>query len=126
MIRQFKEECAEAVRELEERGISGPTRHVRLAIPTGVSAAPHIRELCGKPLIAWSIEDAQKSKYIDDIFISTQTACSVGDYSRAVYVITNDKDRASSSVRISLSYKTTKEEIREFLDVLKEYLNESN
>lgn len=33
----------------------------------------NIRELCGKPLIAWSIEHAQKSKYIDEIFISTDS-----------------------------------------------------
>ena len=31
----------------------------------------NIQELCGKPLIAWSIEAAQKSKYIDRIIIST-------------------------------------------------------
>ena len=47
MIRQFEEECAEADRELKERGISGPSLPVRLAIPTGVSAAPHIRKFCG-------------------------------------------------------------------------------
>ena len=33
----------------------------------------NIRELCGKPLISWSIEHAQKSKYIDDLFISTDS-----------------------------------------------------
>ena len=33
----------------------------------------NIRPLCGKPLIAWSIEHAQKSKYVDDIFISTDS-----------------------------------------------------
>ena len=33
----------------------------------------NIRELCGKPLIAWSIEHAQKSKYVDEIFISTDS-----------------------------------------------------
>ena len=32
----------------------------------------NIRKLCGKPLIAWSIEAAQKSKYIDQIIISTE------------------------------------------------------
>ncbi|GIO07333.1 hypothetical protein J31TS6_33610 [Brevibacillus reuszeri] len=31
----------------------------------------NIRELCGKPLIAWSIEEAKKSKYIDQIIVST-------------------------------------------------------
>jgi len=33
----------------------------------------NIRELCGKPLIAWSIEHAQKSNYVDEIFISTDS-----------------------------------------------------
>lgn len=33
----------------------------------------NIRVMCGKPLIAWSIEHAQKSKYIDEIFISTDS-----------------------------------------------------
>ena len=33
----------------------------------------NITEMCGKPLIAWSIEHAQKSKYVDEIFISTDS-----------------------------------------------------
>lgn len=33
----------------------------------------NIRPLCGKSLIGWSIEHAQRSKYIDDIFISTDS-----------------------------------------------------
>lgn len=33
----------------------------------------NIRILCGKPLIGWSIEHAQQSKYIDEIFISTDS-----------------------------------------------------
>ena len=32
----------------------------------------NIRELCGKPLIAWTIEVAQKSKYIDRLVVSTE------------------------------------------------------
>jgi len=56
-----------------------------------------------------------------DIYISTQTACSSNDsYSKAVYSLTNDKDLASSSIRISISYITTLEEvdifIKEFID----------
>ena len=55
-----------------------------------------------------------------EIYISTQTACSSGSsVSKAVYAVTNDKDRASSSVRISLSYLTTKEEIDYFLEKFK-------
>ena len=61
-----------------------------------------------------------------DIFVSTQTACSTGDYSKAVYAVTRDKDRAGHSIRISLSYKTTKEEIDKFLEVFEKLLNSLN
>lgn len=55
-----------------------------------------------------------------EIYISTQTACSSGSsVSKAVYAVTNDKDKASSSVRISLSALTTKEELDYFLDKFK-------
>ena len=54
----------------------------------------------------------------DEIYISTQTACSSKtDESKAVFALTKDSERSKSSVRISLSYKTTKEEIEEFLKV---------
>jgi len=33
----------------------------------------NIKELCGKPLVAWSIEQALKSKYIDNVFVSTDS-----------------------------------------------------
>ena len=50
-----------------------------------------------------------------EIYISTQTACSTGNYSKAVYAVTQDKEKASRSLRISISYLTTKEEIDEFI-----------
>ncbi len=31
----------------------------------------NVRNLCGKPLIAWTIEQAKKSKYLDKIIVST-------------------------------------------------------
>jgi cysteine desulfurase len=65
-------------------------------------------------------ETLQHSLEEYDIYISTQTACSKGgEKSRAVYVLTNDEERAKSSVRISISYTTTKEEIDEFLKCFK-------
>ncbi len=55
-----------------------------------------------------------------DIYISTQTACSKGgEKSRAVYALTHDDERAKSSIRISISYITTKEEIDEFIKSFK-------
>lgn len=48
----------------------------------------------------------------DEIYISTQSACSSNTtISKAVLNLTNDELRASSSIRISLSHLTTKEEI---------------
>ena len=62
----------------------------------------------------------------EDIFVSTQTACSTGNYSKAVYALTHDKDKSTSSMRISLSYLTTKEEIDRFAEVFKEKLEHLN
>ena len=61
-----------------------------------------------------------------EIYISTQTACSTGNYSKAVYAITHDKEKASSSLRISLSYLTTKEEIDDFVKSLDECIKKLN
>ena len=31
----------------------------------------NIRDLCGKPLIAWTIENAKKSRYLDKVLVTT-------------------------------------------------------
>ncbi|MBQ8131085.1 MAG: cysteine desulfurase [Bacilli bacterium] len=61
-----------------------------------------------------------------DIYLSTQTACSSAEYSKAVYAVTRDKERSRHSIRISLSYKTTKEEIDTFVSVFKKLIQELN
>lgn len=51
-----------------------------------------------------------------EIYVSTQSACSASNSkSKAVYALTNDNERALSSIRISLSHLTTKEEIDAFI-----------
>ena len=67
----------------------------------------------------------------DEIYISTQSACSSNNaFSKSVLSLTNSMDRAKSSVRISISYITTKEEIDKFLEVFdkcyKELVHENN
>lgn len=51
-----------------------------------------------------------------DIYISTQSACATGEASKAVLAVTKSEERAKSSIRISLSYLTTKEELDNFLE----------
>ncbi len=56
-----------------------------------------------------------------DVYVSTKTACSIHDsLSESVYELTKDKKRAQSSIRISLSYLTSKEEIDKFLNIFDE------
>lgn len=59
-----------------------------------------------------------------EIYISTKTACSSDEgVSLSVYTLTNDLEKAKSSIRISLSYLTTIEEIdifiKEFIECVK-------
>jgi len=54
----------------------------------------------------------------DDIYVSTQTACATGDYSFSIYALTNDKNRARNSIRVSISHLTTKDEIDKFIESL--------
>ena len=53
----------------------------------------------------------------DGVYISTQSACSTGASSKAVLALTNDEKRANSSIRVSISKITTKEEIDKFMEV---------
>lgn len=57
-----------------------------------------------------------------EIYISTQSACSTSDVSKSVYSVTKDLEKAKHSLRISLSYLTTKEEINYFLKSLNEVI----
>ena len=53
----------------------------------------------------------------EDIYLGTKSACSTGDSSDSVYAIYKDMNISKSSIRISLSYKNTKEEVNTFIKV---------
>lgn len=60
-----------------------------------------------------------------NIYISSQSACSGSDkLSQAVYAITKDEKRATSSLRISLSHLTTMEELDTFLKIFDDILSQ--
>ena len=62
-----------------------------------------------------------------EIYISTNTACSSSDLSASVMAIYQDKKRATSTLRISLSYLTSTDDVTKFLMVFdEEYQNLSN
>lgn len=53
----------------------------------------------------------------NEVYVSTNTACSSGDTSSSVMAIYNDQVRAMTTIRISLSHVTSKEEIDKFLNI---------
>lgn len=50
-----------------------------------------------------------------EVYISTNTACSSGELSTSVMALYGDKKRAMTTIRISLSYNTTMDEVNKFL-----------
>ena len=92
---------------------------------------------CSPYILNFSIKNIKPETMLhaleeDDIYISTQTECSTGTKSIAVYEVTKNDEYAKHSVRVSLSHLTTKDEIDIFLEKLNqkieglEKLNESN
>lgn len=56
---------------------------------------------------------------MNDIYISTKSACSkAGEHSKAVYALTQDIKKASTSVRISLSYKNNFQDIDKLISII--------
>lgn len=55
-----------------------------------------------------------------EVYLSSNTACSSGNLSTSVLAIYNDKVRASSTLRISLSHLTTTDEVNKFISYFDE------
>lgn len=82
---------------------------------------PHILNLSVQGIKPETLLHALEEK---EIYISTMSACSSDKVeSLAVKTVTNNKEYASTSIRISLSYLTTEEEIQTFLSVFKECID---
>ena len=90
-----------------------------MRINSNNNSIPHIVNFSLNGIKAQTMVNALSS---DEIYVSAATACNKEDYSEAVYALTNDLDRAKQSIRVSLSYQTTKEEIDIFIKRLKYYL----
>ncbi|MBQ9071625.1 MAG: cysteine desulfurase [Bacilli bacterium] len=77
------------------------------------SCIPHILNIS---ILGVKPETMLHSLESRNVYVSTQSACSDNNAkSKAVYALTNDERRANSSIRISLSHLTTKEELDDFI-----------
>lgn len=94
-------------------------KNLDIQINSNEYSIPHIVNISLKNINSETMLHALEQ---DEIFISTKTACSNGDYSEAVYSLTNNMERAKRSLRISISHLTTKEELDFFVDKLSYYI----
>ena len=102
------------IKELNEYLKKGLEKYPNVFINSNEYSIPHILNLS---VIGVKPETMLHALEEYDIFISTQSACSSSNTeSKAVFNLTHDKERARSSVRVSISCITTKEEIDYFLE----------
>ena len=89
-------------------------------INSNENSIPHILNIS---VSNYKPETFQHALELSDIYISTKSACSSkNDYSKSVFALTNDINKASTSVRISISYKTSVDDINCLINAI-EYLN---
>ena len=87
-------------------------------------AIPHILNISLKGIKTSDFQGKLEEK---GIYISTKSACTTPNTpSRPVMALTKDRKRALSTLRISLSHLTTKEEIKTFLEVFDACYQELN
>lgn len=102
----------EKVTKLRDYLIDGLKKYNNVIVNSNNYCIPHILNIS---VLGIKPETLQHALEEYDIYISTQTACAKdSDKSDAVYYLTKRDDLSKSSVRISISYLTTKEEIDTF------------
>lgn len=88
-------------------------KYKKVYINSNDKCIPHILNIS---VLGVKPETLQHALEKDEIYISTQSACSSNStLSKAVLTVTCDEERAKSSVRVSLSYLTTQHDVDLFL-----------
>lgn len=110
------------VTELNNAIKNGLTKYSDVYINSNDKCLPHVLNIS---VVGIKPETFLHALEKHEVYISTQTACSSEkNLSQSVLVLTNDENRANSSLRISLSYITTKEEVSKFLEIFDECYKE--
>ena len=100
------------VKKLNDRVINHFKKYENILVNNTEYSIPFIINISVPNIKSETLVHALEAK---DIYISTNTACSSSDLSTSVLAIYGDKKRAVSTLRISLSYLTTSDEITKFL-----------
>lgn len=123
LIKEKEAEHREALMRKKERMLARLSEVSGVHINNPNDGAPHIINVSVPPL---KPEVVIHALYEKDIVISTQSACSSkrSDVSRVLEACGHSLERASSGLRISMSYETTDAEVDEFCEVFPKVIRE--
>ena len=88
-----------------------------VSINSNEYSIPHILNISVKGIKPETLLHSLEEK---EVYISTKSACSTGEASNAVFALTKDEEKAKTSIRISISKKTTNQDIDNFLKAFDE------
>lgn len=112
------EEHVSYVTRLNKRLREKMSEYKDIRINSTEKAVPFILNISMKGM---NTQAFQKALEEEQVYVSTKSACCAPNTpSRPVYAITKDRKSALSTLRISLSYLTTEDELEEFLRIFHE------
>lgn len=103
----------ETVKKYQEKIISHLSEYSDIKINTSKYCIPHILNIS---LMTIKPETFIHAMEKDEIYLSSNTACSSGKKSESVWNMYHDEVRSLTTIRISLSYLTLPSEITDFLN----------
>lgn len=111
----------EVVRKYNEKIIAHLSEYNGVLINSSKYCIPHILNI--------SLMDIKPETFIhalesDEVYVSSNTACSSGEASKAIMNMYNDEVRSKTTIRISLSYLTLPSEISQFLESFDKHYQE--
>ena len=101
------------VEKLNKTLVDGLSKYEDIVINSNELSVPHIVNVS---LMKIKSETFVRALEREEIYISTNTACSSLDESTVIKAISNDQARSTSTIRISLSHLTTFDEVNKFLE----------
>ncbi len=111
----------EIVKKYYDKIVEHMGNYPRIVINSSKYCIPHILNI--------SLMDIKPETFIhalekDEVYVSSNTACSKGKKSESVYQMTHDDKRSETTIRISISPYTMPSEITEFLESFDKHYNE--
>lgn len=111
----------DVVRKFNEKIVAHLSEYDNVLINSSKYCIPHILNIS---LMNIKPETFIHALETDEVYVSSNTACSSGEASKAVMNMYNDEIRSKTTIRISLSYLTLPSEVSAFLESFDKHYQE--